>query len=110
MTDIGRVRIRLPSSIKRGDVVRVRTLVFHPMERLDRDAQRRIVPRAYNYIHKMTVTYLGKTLMELDTTQSVSENPIFTFTLKATEPGPLKVSFLDTAGGRYEGTAEIAFS
>ena len=32
MADIGRVRIRLPASIKQGEVVKVRVLVIHPME------------------------------------------------------------------------------
>ena len=56
------------------------------------------------------MTYLGKTVASFDTTQSVSENPFFAFTFKATDPGKLKVSFLDTAGGKYEGTADIKFS
>ena len=30
MSDIGKVRLRLPSSIKAGDVVQVRCLIIHP--------------------------------------------------------------------------------
>jgi len=30
--------------------------------------------------------------------------------VRATEPGPLKVTFLDTHGGKYEGTADIKFA
>jgi hypothetical protein len=56
------------------------------------------------------VTYLGKTVVSFDTTQSVSENPFFSFAFKATDPGPLKVLFTDTAGGRYEGAVDIKFS
>ena len=110
MSDIGKVRVRIPSSIKAGDVVRVRTLVLHPMERIERDAQGKIIDKKYNYITKMTVAYLGKTVVSFDTTQSVSENPFFSFAVKATDPGQLKVTFIDTAGGRYEGTADIKFS
>jgi hypothetical protein len=40
----------------------------------------------------------------------VSENPSFTFTFKATDPGQLRVTFHDTHGGKYEGTADIRFS
>src|SRR5215468_2218732 len=101
MSDIGKVRLRIPSSIKPGDVVQARALVIHPMERIERDAQGKIIPKNYNYINKVIVTYLG---------QSVAENPFFTFTFRATDPGQLKVQFLDTAGGRYEGTADIKFS
>lgn len=110
MADIGKVRIRVPSSIKAGDVVRVRTLVIHPMERVERDAQGRLIQKNYNYINKVVVTYLGKPVVTFDTTQSVSENPFFSFTVRATSPGQLKVTFLDTTGGRYEGTVDIKFS
>lgn len=109
MSDIGKVRLRIPSSIKPGDVVRVRSLVIHPMERIERDKQGRIVDKKYHYINRVVVTYLGKTVLALDTTQSVSENPFFTFALKVTDPGRLVVTFLDTHGGRYEGAADIRF-
>ena len=110
MSEIGKVRLRLPASIKPGDVVRVRCLVIHPMERIERDKQGKIVDRKYNYIDKVTVTYLGKTVATFDTTQSVSENPFFAFSVKATDPGKLTVTFHDTLGDTYEGSADIAFS
>ena len=110
MSDIGKVRLRIPSSIKPGDVVKVRSLIIHPMERIERDAQGKIIDKKYNYITKVTVTYLGKTVVSFDTTQSVSENPFFSFAFRATDPGALKVLFTDTTGGRYEGTADIKFS
>ena len=110
MADIGKVRLRVPSSIKPGDVVQVRALVIHPMERIERDAQDKIIQKNYNYINKVIATYLGKTVATFDTTQNVAENPFFSFTIKATEPGQLKVQFLDTTGGKYEGTADIKFS
>ena len=109
MSDIGKVRLRLPSSIKAGDVVRVRCLVIHPMERIERDAKGQIIQKKYNYITKVVATYLGKQVAAFDTTQSVSENPFFAFTFKATDPGKLAVTFHDTHGGTYEGTADIKF-
>jgi len=110
MSDIGKVRLRVPSSIKVGDIVKVRSLVIHPMERIERDAQGKIIDKKYNFINKVTVTYLGKTVVSFDTTQNVSENPFFSFAFKATDPGPLKIVFTDTTGGKYEGTADIKFS
>ena len=109
MSDIGKVRIRVPSSIKAGDVVKVRALVIHPMERIERDAQGKIIDKKYNFIDKVAVTYLGKPVLSFDTTQSVSENPFFSFAFRATDPGQLKVTFLDTVGGKYEGTADVKF-
>jgi thiosulfate oxidation carrier complex protein SoxZ len=109
MADIGKVRLRIPSSIKPGDVVRVRCLVIHPMERVERDRAGKIVDKKYRYIDKVTVAYLGKVIASFDTTQSVSENPFFAFTFRATDPGKLTVAFHDTHGATYEGAADITF-
>ena len=110
MQDIGKVRVRVPSTIKAGEVVRVRTLVIHPMERIERDKAGKIIDKKYLYIDNVTVNYLGKTVATFDTTQSVSENPYFAFALKATDPGKLTVSFHDTHGQKYEGSVDIKFS
>jgi len=109
MAEIGKVRIRIPPSIKRGDVVRVRSLVIHPMEIVQRK-DGKPVDKNYLFIHRVTVTYNGREILDAETTQSVSENPFFSFAFKPTEPGTLKITFLDTHGGKYEGTAEIKFS
>src|SRR5262249_14718793 len=109
MAEIGRVRIRIPSSIKAGDVVKVRVLVIHPMEIVQRK-DGKVVDKNYLFINRVVVTYLDKEIAQFETTQSISENPFFTFALKAAEPGILRVTFLDTHGGKFEGTADIKFS
>lgn len=110
MAEIGKIRIRIPPTIKRGDVVRVRSLVMHPMEIVRRDKDGKPIDANYHFIHKVSVRYNDREILQVDTTQSVSENPFLTFAFKATEPGTLTLSFLDTHGGKYEGTAEITFS
>ena len=110
MAEIGKVRIRIPPNIKRGDVVRARSLVIHPMEIVRRDKDGKPVDANYHFIHKVSVLYNAREILQVDTTQSVSENPFFTFTFKATEPGTVRIIFLDTHGGKYEGAAEINFS
>ena len=110
MAEVGRVSIRLPSGIKQGDVIRVRTLVIHPMELVQRDKQGKIIPKNYNFIHTMTVDYNGKGVLRAETTQAVSQNPLFTFPLKVDRPGKLTVTFADTMGKSYEGSSEIKFS
>jgi sulfur-oxidizing protein SoxZ len=109
MAEIGRVRIKVPSSIKPGDVVRVRVLVIHPMEIVQR-RDGKPMDKNYHFINRVAVIYLGTEIAQFETTQSISENPFFSFTFKATEPGPLKVTFLDTHGGTYEGATDIKFS
>jgi sulfur-oxidizing protein SoxZ len=110
MAEVGRVSVRLPSTIKQGDVIRVRSLVIHPMELVQRDKQGTIIRKNYNFIHAVTVNYNGKEVMRAETTQAVSQNPLFTFPLKVDRPGKLTVTFSDTTGNIYEGSAEIKFS
>ena len=109
MADIGSVRIRIPSSVKPGEVIKVRVLVIHPMEIVQRK-DGKPVDKNYYFINRVLVSYPGQELAQFETSQSISENPFFSFAVRATEPGPLKVTFLDTHGGKYEGTADIKFS
>lgn len=109
MADIGRVRIRLPATIKPGEVVRARVLVIHPMEIVERK-DGKPVDKNYLFINRVIVSYLGREIATFETSQSISENPFFAFAFKATEPGVLKITFLDTHGGRYEGTADVKLS
>ncbi len=110
MAEVGRVSIRLPSSIKQGDVIRIRALVIHPMEIVQRDKANKIIPKNYHFIHTMTAAFNGKEIMRAEMTQGVSQNPSFIFPLKVERPGRLTVSFADTMGKSYEGAAEIKFS
>ena len=110
MAEVGRVSIRLPLSIKQGDVIRVRTLVIHPMEIVQRDKANKIIPRNYHFIHTMTVAFNGKEVLRAEMTQAVSQNPSFTFPLKVDRPGKLTVSYADTFGKTYDGAAEVKFS
>jgi hypothetical protein len=61
MAEIGSVRIRVPSSVKAGDVVKVRVLVIHPMEIVQRK-DGKPVDKNYYFINRVIVTYAGKEL------------------------------------------------
>ncbi len=104
----GQVRIRLPEAIKQGDVITVRVLVTHPMETMAfKDGKP--VEKNYDFIHRVEALYNGKKVLEAETTQAVSQNPFFSFPLKVTAPGVVKIIFHDTQGKTYEGQAEIKF-
>jgi len=107
MAEIGRVSIRLPSSIKPGDVIRVRALVIHPMEIVQRDARGAIIDRNYQFIHTLAVAFNGQEVMRAEITQALSQNPSFTFPLKVEKPGKLTITFMDTSGKSYEGSAVV---
>jgi hypothetical protein len=106
MADIGHVKLAVPASVRRGSVARVRALVIHPQERVEREGGR-WVNRNYRFVNRVVVSYLGRTVVELEPSTAVSENPDFTVPFRATETGPLKVSFFDTHGGKFEATALV---
>jgi len=106
MADPGRVKLAVPASVRRGTVARLRALVLHPQERVERQGGR-AVERNYRFVNRVVVTYLGRDIVELEPSTAISENPSFTIPFRATETGPLKVTFFDTHGGRFEGTAEV---
>jgi sulfur-oxidizing protein SoxZ len=109
MAELGRVSIRVPSSFKQGEVIRVRALVIHPMEIVQRDKQGKIIGKNYHFIYSMVASFNGKEVLRTEITQGVSQNPSFTFPLKADRAGSLTVTFADTMGKSYEGSAEIKF-
>ncbi|MBM3390708.1 MAG: thiosulfate oxidation carrier complex protein SoxZ [Betaproteobacteria bacterium] len=105
---MSQVRIRVPEKAKAGDVITVRALVTHPMEVMQtRDGKP--VEKNYNFIHKVEASYNGKPVLEAETTQAVSQNPFFSFTIKVNEPGKVRVIFHDTEGKTYTGEADIKF-
>lgn len=106
MADIGRVRLALPGSVRRGSVARLRVLLIHPQERVEREGGRS-VDRNYRFVNRVVVTYLGRDIVEIEPSTAISENPTFTIPFRATETGLLKVTFFDTHGVKYEGTAEV---
>ena len=103
------VRIRVPSAIKKDEIITVRTLVAHPMELIQRDANDKVVEKLYNFIHTMIVTFNGREVMRGQLTQAISANPVFSFPLKAGEPGKLTITFEDTTGEKHQGSADIKF-
>ena len=106
MADIGRVKLAVPGSVRRGTVARVKALVIHPHERVERQGGRS-VDRNYRFINRIVVTYLGRDIAQVELSTAISENPAFTIPFRATETGLLKVTFFDTHGVKFEGTAEV---
>ena len=106
MADIGVVKLAVPGRVRRGSVARIRTLVIHPQERVERQGGKS-VDRNYRFVNRIVVTYLGREIAVIEPSTAISENPTFTIPFRATETGLLKVTFLDTHGGKFEGTAEV---
>jgi Sulphur oxidation protein SoxZ len=106
MADASRVKLAVPRSVRRGSVARLRALLIHPQERVERQGGKS-VDRDYRFVNRVVVSYLGRDVVEIEPSTAVSENPTFTIPFRATEAGPIRVTFFDTHGGRFEGVVEV---
>jgi len=76
----------------------VRVLMSHPMETGQRKGpDGKLVP--LHFIQNLTVKVNGKVVLEGETSQAVSRNPVFSFRLKGGAKGDkIEVSWLDNQG------------
>ena len=86
----------------------IRVLMTHPMETGQRkDAEGKIVPT--HFIQSLTVKVNGKSVIEAQTSQAVSRNPVFSFRLKGGAKGDkIEVSWLDNHGESNSTEAAVA--
>lgn len=76
----------------------IRVLMTHPMETGQRkDADGKLVPM--HFIQNVTLKVNGKTVIEGQTSQGVSRNPVFAFRVKGGNKGDkVEVSWVDNQG------------
>lgn len=104
---VGKIKIRLPRTVNKGQVVAVKALITHPMEtgfRKNKKTKKKIP--AY-YINDVSVYYGDELVTHSDWTIAVSTNPFMTFYIKADKVAPLKIVWKDIKGGVYEKTVQI---
>lgn len=101
-----RPRLRLPSSVARGDVIEVRTLLSHPMESGHRiDGQGNPIPRLI--VQTMVARFNGEEVFSAEWSSGVAANPYQSFRLRVDEPGELEVVWSDEMGNVWRDSARI---
>jgi sulfur-oxidizing protein SoxZ len=110
MTTAIKPRIKLDKKeAKKGDIVEVKALVAHIMETGQRkDAQGQTIPR--KILNKFTCTVAGKQVFQADFEPAVSANPYIQFKFRATESGPVVLTWTDDDGSSIVGEETIAVS
>jgi sulfur-oxidizing protein SoxZ len=99
-------RIRLPATIKKGEVIEVKTLVTHAMESGQRrDAAGQVIPR--KILNKFVCTYNGKEVFSADLAPAISANPYISFFITAADSGALDFAWTDDDGSVIKETAKI---
>lgn len=102
-------RVKLPETIKVGDIIEIKTLVGHVMETGQRrDIDGKVVPR--NIINAFTATFNGRTVFEAELQPGISANPYIAFTMKVSGPGELVFSWADDAGDKLIERTKIAIT
>ena len=103
MADPMRIRASMTA-----DKVEVKVLMSHEMETgLRKDQDGKLVPM--HFIQSVIVKVNGKTLIDSQTSQAVSRNPVFSFRLKGGARGDkIEVSWVDNQGETNSTEAAVA--
>jgi sulfur-oxidizing protein SoxZ len=90
-------RIKVPGSVKAGELIEVKTLATHVMETGNRkDPAGKVIPR--DIIHTFTATFEGQEVFAATLGSGVAANPYIAFFLKVPGAGTLELTWLDDQG------------
>lgn len=95
------LKVRVPQTAARGQIIEVFALAIHPMEsgfRLDNVGK--VIPR--HIIETFTCTYGGKEVFRAKLHPAVTANPYFAFHLLASETAELVFAWRDDKGATGE--------
>ena len=106
MADNVRPRVKIPSSVAKGDTVEIKTLISHPMESGQRkDSDGNVIPRSI--IHRFTAEFNGEMVVDVTLAPSISTNPYFEFEATIPESGDMVFTWYDDDGSVYTDTQSI---
>jgi len=98
-------RITLPASARRGEVVEVRVLVRHPMERAVDAAG--LAPRPRRIVHTIRARYAGEEVFRMTLSSGIAANPYVAFSTVAIETGDLVVEWVEDGGAVHRQAARL---
>ncbi len=106
MPKIAMIKVR-PRRYKKGDLVRIDSVIMHPMNTglVKNKKTGKIIPA--DYIDTVEVYYGGEKITSFKLTGSVSANPFLSFYIKADKEAPLKMVWKDITGDVTEKTVKI---
>jgi len=99
-------RIKVPASVKAGEVFEVKTLIKHPMEPgVRKDDSGNTIPR--KIINKFTCKANGREVFAADLFPATAADPFLTFKLKLKETAKLEFAWQDDDGTVTSETIEV---
>jgi sulfur-oxidizing protein SoxY len=104
---LGRMKLRLPETVKAGEPLSMQILIKHPNSsglQFDQVARSYIAP---NYIQLIEVAYRDQPLFTLDSNISISEDPSIGMTFVPSAPGAVAVRAKDSNGRVFEDRFDV---
>lgn len=99
-------RVKVPASVKKGEVVEVKTLISHKMETgLRKDKKGELIPRSI--INKFVATYNGEEVFAMDILPAIAANPYIKFSIRPEKSGELVMTWTDDDGKSYSSSKKI---
>ncbi len=103
---MAKARVKVPKKAKKGEVITIKTLIKHKMQRATKDKKTgEPIPR--NIIHTFEATFNGKTFFSSKWDTGVSANPYCAFTHKVQESGEYEFKWVDDKNETYTAKAKI---
>jgi sulfur-oxidizing protein SoxY len=107
MKGMGEMRLRFAQGAAPGKPTQTTLMIRHPnFNGMQMDQVTRNYTPA-RYIDKLSVSYGGSKVFDLDTDISLSTHPAITFSFVPDGKGPVNVSVSDTKNGRWERSFEV---
>ena len=93
-----RPKVRVPKKAKIGEVIKIKTLISHPMESGVRKDKKtgKLIPR--DIINSFVATFNGKTFFETKMHPAISADPYFAFYFKVPGSGTFRFQWTDDHG------------
>lgn len=99
MTPPTKPRVKVPDTIKAGEVIEVKTLISHPMETGQRKgADGDVIPRSI--VNALVARFEGTEVFRADLHPAISANPYVAFYMKVPRSGDLEVVWVDDASSK----------
>lgn len=104
---MAKTRVKVPASVKKGEIFEVKALIKHKMETGQRkDKKGNKIPRFI--INKFTATYNGKEVFASDWQPAIAANPYVSFHVRAVDSGSLVLKWTDDKGETVEASAKVS--
>lgn len=98
-------RITMPETARRGEIIEIRVLARHGMERAVDAAG--LTPRPRRIIHTFRASQGSEELVRIELSTGIAANPYLVFTTVATETGDIVFEWLEDGGTVYRREARL---